>query len=506
MPRRTITDEEIGLIRAMLARGMRNRDIQFYFNRQERPVNAGRISEIRGGTYGIGIPAANAADLDSFLASFVHAVVGVAVEGDAVQARRSLTDIARERFERRDDGHWCLRNGETSEQECKETFDPRRMHSIIKAIAALANNRGGYIFVGVEDSECRAVGLPDATFQDMDIATITDKVKAVLAPTPTFSKEVLDLDGLQIGIIHVEKYALPPVVVYRDVGGLTDGTILFRYPGQSAPIKYGDLHVMLRDRDRSARTLLLSSAARLSEIGTDKALIVDTNEARLDAGETWITIDRELADQLEFVREGEFEEREGAPTLRLVGDVMAVDTAGQVQERIEGRAMTADMAVKAYLRRETVRSPMAYVCLSANVQRQWLPLHYFVRLSDQSVEAAIEALEATIAVYRNSKQRALERLRGQRSALTPLNGNAVPVAAEIKAGQLAGIRERREPFLIARAIQGLPDEIGDIVPLLDLLDGLHDDFLMDTVIRGAIYRAASRLDEIGAVAARRIDP
>ena len=40
---RSISDEEIGLIKALLARGERNVDIQFYFNRQDRPVNSGRI-------------------------------------------------------------------------------------------------------------------------------------------------------------------------------------------------------------------------------------------------------------------------------------------------------------------------------------------------------------------------------------------------------------------------------------------------------------------------------
>ena len=44
MPKRSITDEEIGLIKAMLARGMKNKEIQFYFNRQDRAVNSGRIT------------------------------------------------------------------------------------------------------------------------------------------------------------------------------------------------------------------------------------------------------------------------------------------------------------------------------------------------------------------------------------------------------------------------------------------------------------------------------
>ncbi len=51
MPRRSITDEEIGLIKAMLARGMANKDIQFYFNRQDRSVNSGRVTQIKQRTY-----------------------------------------------------------------------------------------------------------------------------------------------------------------------------------------------------------------------------------------------------------------------------------------------------------------------------------------------------------------------------------------------------------------------------------------------------------------------
>ena len=79
MPRRSITDEEIGLIKAMLRRGMRNRDIQFYFNRQDRPVNSGRITGIRSGDYGPEVPEATDAELDAFLATFAPAEVGVVI-------------------------------------------------------------------------------------------------------------------------------------------------------------------------------------------------------------------------------------------------------------------------------------------------------------------------------------------------------------------------------------------------------------------------------------------
>jgi len=51
MAKRSITDQEISLIKAMLTRGMKNKDIQFFFNRPERPVNSGRISTIGSGSY-----------------------------------------------------------------------------------------------------------------------------------------------------------------------------------------------------------------------------------------------------------------------------------------------------------------------------------------------------------------------------------------------------------------------------------------------------------------------
>ncbi len=67
---RTITDQEIALIKAMIARGIKNTDIQFFFNRPGRPVNSGRISNIADGSYSDSalIPAATDDELNTFLA------------------------------------------------------------------------------------------------------------------------------------------------------------------------------------------------------------------------------------------------------------------------------------------------------------------------------------------------------------------------------------------------------------------------------------------------------
>lgn len=495
MARRSITDEEIGLIKAMLRRGITNQDIHFIFNHPERQISSGRITNIKQGRYGPEVPIATDTALDAFLAGFAPAEIGVVIEAGAPRGL-TLAEKACTRFVQRDDGGWYLADGETADQECKAQFEPRRMEPIIRAIAALANNRGGFVFIGARNADCRVVGMPNTAFQDTDIVRITDKVKTLLTPTPLFSKDVIDLGGLSVGVIHVEKHPNPPVIVCKDADGLEDGSILFRYPGQSGKIKFGDLLAMLRERDKAAMQALLASATRLSEIGTDRAMIVDTEKGELDAGAKRIVIDRALADQLEFIREGEFEERAGAPALRLVGDVHAVDQEGQVIERIEGRALDAEAVLLAYLGREAVRAPLEYVCLSAKVQRQWLPLFYFVRLAGRDRDAAIAALEATNAVYRNSKEYALGRLRGRRTAFEGPGGAIVEVVAALQAGRYDDLRDRFTDFQIVRGIRGLQDDFEPVEPLLDMLRDIYRDAGGDANVRSGVFRAAARLDEL----------
>jgi hypothetical protein len=494
MPRKSITDQEIGLIKAMLRRGMRNRDIQFYFNRQDRPVNSGRITGINASEYGPEVPAATDPELDAFLAGFAPSEVGVIIEASSPR-KLTLAERARACFVQRDDV-WYLADGETSDQECKAQFDPRRIEPIVRAIAALANNRGGFIFMGVQDGDCRVVGLPDTAFQDTDVVQITDKVKALLTPTPAFAKELIDLGGLAVGVVYVEKYPNPPVIVCRDAYKLEDGAILFRYPGQSGKIKFGDLLIMLRERDRAATQTLLASASRLSEIGADRALIVDTEKGELDAGSKRIVIDRSLADQLAFIREGEFEERSGAPTLRLIGDVHVVDPERTAVELIEGRALDANAVLLAYLAHDAVRAPLEYICISAKVQRQWLPVFYFVRLAGGDIEAAIEALDATNAVYRNSKKNALDRLRRRISAFERPGGAILQVVADLEAGHIGELRQGFKDFQIVRGIRSLPDGFEPTQPLFDLLRDIYRDSDDNANVRSGVFSAAARLDEL----------
>jgi hypothetical protein len=59
--KRNIADEEIALIKAMLQREIANDRIHFYFNRADRLVSSGRITQIKQGKYGKHVPEASQA-------------------------------------------------------------------------------------------------------------------------------------------------------------------------------------------------------------------------------------------------------------------------------------------------------------------------------------------------------------------------------------------------------------------------------------------------------------
>ena len=77
--KRNITDEEIGLIKAMLKLKIPNDKVHFYFNRADRLVSSGRITQIKQGKYGGDVVEADHAAVDAFIAEWdkSHRVGGV---------------------------------------------------------------------------------------------------------------------------------------------------------------------------------------------------------------------------------------------------------------------------------------------------------------------------------------------------------------------------------------------------------------------------------------------
>ena len=68
--------------------------------------------------------------------------------------------------------------------------------------------------------------------------------------------------------------------------------------------------------------------------GPQKSMVISTEETLLKKQSGTLVIDQKLAKQLQFIKEGKFVEKDGAKTLKLIGDVVSVD-AVEVERTVE---------------------------------------------------------------------------------------------------------------------------------------------------------------------------
>lgn len=515
MPRRTISDEEISLIKGMLSRGMKNKDIQFFFNRRDRPVNSGRITGIANGTYANAKSIAPAENhvLDQFLSK--HDANGLLKKhgtADRFESERGpihvdtlLSMFAKDQF-----GVWRLTSGETDQHECKKSFGFKFSGQWLKAIAALANNRGGYILFGVHDKtgslidgvdySYAVIGMEDDTFKSADPEKFAKLVKSTLDPTPRVQLATIELGGKLVGVIHVEQHPSRPVIVTRPEGDrMREGDIFFRYPGQSDRIKYSDLRSILDERDIHSRQTILPMIEKLLSIGPSRALIADLAAGTLGDGKRDIVIDSRLAEQLHFIREGQFDEKDGAPTLKLVGELKQMTGDQSDGERLVLNAIREDDILRKFIQQHKVEYPEAYIRAGLDHQRKWLPIFYYVSLSGKTAEEMAELISQEKTTHPTKKKDLIARLSGKLSARGKPPTQAVKaLAATIAGGRCDPPADLRQSIQFSHALMSLEVPPTEIIPLLAGLEKALDIAIevADIGAVGTICRAICRVDEL----------
>jgi len=72
---------------------------------------------------------------------------------------------------------------------------------------------------------------------------------------------------------------------------------------------------------------------KIDKAGPQNAAILDTETGLIGKNENSILmLDEELIKKIKFIREGSFTEKEGSPTLKLIGDVIPVDKVEVVKK------------------------------------------------------------------------------------------------------------------------------------------------------------------------------
>ena len=224
-----------------------------------------------------------------------------------------------------------MKTRESSTVEFKKSFSSAGLVEYVKDSAALANNYGGYIIFGVADHPRVPVGLQDDQFANIGEERITETLNQHFAPAIEWMRDTYIWNEKGFGIIYVHESKNKPVIAIKDGGRgqeIKSGKIYFRYAGRSEKIRYAELRRIIEERIEQERNAWQRLFEKIARIGPQNAAILDTLAGKIESGNKTILIDDELVPKLKFIREGQFDEKKGAITLRLIGDISPVSVVG----------------------------------------------------------------------------------------------------------------------------------------------------------------------------------
>lgn len=222
-----------------------------------------------------------------------------------------------------------LKKRESSDLEYKENFhrgDDTLKY--IKTLVAMANNKGGRIIFGVQNSPHIPVGMSNTRFSDMDPAELEEQILQFFSPTIEWGMDTVIFEGKTFGILTVKEAEIKPVVCRRAKAGiLREGAIYYRYRGETREIGYPELHKLIEDEKKKDLMLWMQHIQKIASIGPANVEMLDIYQGEMTVNDRKVLIDKDLIGKIKFIREGHFVEtgEKGAPALRLVGDVEGVD-------------------------------------------------------------------------------------------------------------------------------------------------------------------------------------
>ena len=397
-----------------------------------------------------------------------------------------------------------LTSRENSRLEYKERFNWASRAKYAKTLAAFANNAGGFIVFGVQDSPRHLVGVNEENFAAVDSAEVSEYLNSAYAPELEWEMFSIRVSGVRLGVLYVACAADRPVVSLRNDNreGIREADIFYRYRGRSARIRYPELRRLLLERQERERASWLSLLSKVGRIGVENVGILDLIDGQLSGPGGSLLISSELLEQVQFIRKGRFAEvnERGAPTLRLVGDVQAIPphALGPIRTVPHPLVIGEKELMLCFLRQERPEAPVEYIRQACRESSPYMPIYHFARCADLGLEQLRERMLAEPR-RRNSLLDWLGRSRvtsvGTLRGATPHAIERSEILETLTTGDIDSVRHRERARLFEAITHFTPRQVP--THLLQFLAELVETELdtMTSSVRTTCRKAIAHLDE-----------
>lgn len=237
-----------------------------------------------------------------------------------------------------------LYHREAKDLEFKESFNLAGIGEYLKDFAAFANNQGGYVIFGVTNSPRKLKGLNDRSkeqFLAVDEERISGFINECFSPYIDWEIGNHEINGKFFGILYIYKSNQKPVICKKDNNTtLKNGQIYYRYAGRTQVVEFAELSQIIEGRIRDNNELWVQKVKSIGEAGPSNIGILNTQKGIIESPGRSLLIAEELIKKIKFIKEGQFSEKDGAKTLKLVGDVSSIEKVEV--EKIVKKRLTDD--------------------------------------------------------------------------------------------------------------------------------------------------------------------
>lgn len=377
-----------------------------------------------------------------------------------------------------------LNSRESTWLEFKEAFSFGGLGKYIRTAAGFANARGGYIVYGIGRSPHTLLGLKNESFDKVDPERLTHYLNEHFDPEIHWDKLIYELNGKTYGLLYFHESENKPVLCKKshdDGKSLKEGEMYYRYSGRTQTIRYAELKQLIDERRQREEELWLTKLSAIARIGVQDAALFNLKTGEVSGPGGSFLIDETLLDQVAFIREGEFSETKGKPTLRLIGDLRPVGTisigGGSKPQIIKQKGIRANDIIRAFLRDEKVSDPKGYLTQICYETSSYLPCYWLLELADITLSEAnslIVAEQSTVP----SKAKLIERL-GSDEKLAAV----MPKASNANGRRKLAVRQK----LLEKSSFAKLDKQGlsDVLEMIRTLSGAEVDekYLKDVLLK-----------------------
>ena len=255
---------------------------------------------------------------------------------------------SKELIQFRQDGSISTRESETI--EFKEKYD-EEFKRYLKTIMSFANNKGGYIIFGVSD-RLRELSTLDETqktlFDDLDEAHISDNIEEYCSEEISVSTGWGEYGDKEYCYFEIKEAIKKPIICTKDwesntssknkkksTFALCNGDIYYRRAGKSAKINHKQLKRIIDGEREKEKKIFVELIGKIATIGAGNIGLLSTADRELNINGKSLTLDEKLIKHLNFIKEGEFVERDGAPAYIIKGEIPGIKSATVISNTID---------------------------------------------------------------------------------------------------------------------------------------------------------------------------